>query len=60
MDESWVDSLELRFAMFSVVSNNWQDILKFLKQESYAVEYLQKAIETKANCDKLHNRLQKI
>ncbi|WP_434222661.1 tetratricopeptide repeat protein [Limnospira platensis CENA597] len=27
MDESWVDSLELRFAMFSVVKNNWKAMI---------------------------------
>ncbi|MEI2423220.1 hypothetical protein V6O07_23320, partial [Arthrospira platensis SPKY2] len=29
MDENWVDSLELRSAMFSVVGNNWSNIAKF-------------------------------
>jgi tetratricopeptide (TPR) repeat protein len=32
MGEKWVDSIELRYAMFSVISNNWKDIIKKLKQ----------------------------
>ena len=31
MGEKWVDSIELRYAMFSVISNNWKDIIKKLK-----------------------------
>jgi hypothetical protein len=32
MNEDWVDSLELRYAMFSVIRNNWNDIIKRLTQ----------------------------
>ncbi|MCC5898754.1 MAG: tetratricopeptide repeat protein [Phormidium sp. BM_Day4_Bin.17] len=28
LNKSWVDSLELRFAMFSVVDNNWQAVIE--------------------------------
>lgn len=32
MNEEWVASLELRYAMFSVISNNWNEIIKKLRR----------------------------
>ncbi len=34
LEEDWIESIELRYALLSVVSNNWKDITKRLKSSN--------------------------